>query len=143
MLTASNGELTFDVKLWTLPNNETLIAVDGYYKEDMYSQTMKFYTYKGGKITPVNVLPESFPVNLFFESSYVQKQGVNPFTEVPDLFIVLSKTGGEELQVRVQKESFDEQIVGPKAQMAKLAYVRIKRPDVILNLQDGKFVINK
>ena len=141
LLTASNGDLSFDIKLWSLSNNETLIAVDGYYKEDMYSQTIKFYNYKGGKITSVNALPESFPVSLFFETEYVKKKGLNPSLETPDLYIVFSKTGGDELQVRVQKESFDEQIVGPKATMAQLAYTKIKRPDIILNLHEGKFVI--
>ncbi len=143
LLSASNGDLNFDVKLWTISPTESLIAVDGYYKEDMYSQTLKFYTYKGGKISPVKVFPEQFPLKLFFEPSYIEKQGVDQNLPVPDIFVVFSKTGGEELQARIQKESFDEELIGSKAPLAKLSYIRAKRPDVILNLQGGKFAITK
>ena len=144
LIAATNGELNFNVKVWAQTNNETLIAVEGNYKEDMgLSQTIKFYNYKGGKFISVKVLPEPISASLFFETSYLQKQGVEPNTPVPDLFIVFSKTGGEELQVRIQKEIFDEELHGTKATFTKLSYIKISRPDLILNLKDGKFVITK
>ena len=66
LLFCTNDEVNMDVKFWTLENQETLIAVDGNYKEDWNNQTIKFYKYKSGKITPVQALPEEYPVRLFF-----------------------------------------------------------------------------
>jgi hypothetical protein len=144
LLMATNGELNFSVKVWSQANNETIIALEGNYKEDLLiSQTIKFYSYKGGKITSTKVYPEPFKISLFFDSDYLKKQNVDPDEPTPDLFVVFSKTGGEEMQVRVQKEIFSDELLGTKSPMAKLSYIRIKRPDLILNLQDGKFVITK
>ncbi len=143
LLYSTNNEVNMNVKFWSITDNESLIAVDGSYKDDWNYQTIKFYKYKSGKITPVQALPEDYPISLFFDSTYLENRKVDPNYTIPHPFIEFSKTG-DDLEVKVQPEIFKEEIVGAAGHpLTRLRIARIKRPWVLLKLQGDKFVIVK
>lgn len=143
LLYSTNNEVNMDVKFWELESGEKLVAVDGNYKDDWNYQTIKFYKYKSGKVTPVQALPEDYPVRLFFDSTYLENRMVDPNYALPHPFIEFSKVN-DDLEVKVQPEIFDEEIVGEKGHpLTRLKIARIKRPWLLLKLQGDKFVIVK
>ncbi len=143
LLCCKSEEVNMDVKVWTLSTGESLIAVDGWFKNDWKEQTLKFYTYKDGKLTIAKPIADSFPVKLFFDSAYCQRQEVNPNYSIPITFVEFSKIN-DEIEVKIPPEIFEEEIVGKKGHpLTLLSMVRIKRPWLLLTLQNDKFEIVK
>lgn len=144
LLNCSNTELNLNVKVWTISDNEILIAVDGNYKDfDMSFQSIKFYSYTGGKLTPVKAMPDVFPASQFFDAGYLERKKMNPSYPVPDLIIEFSKTN-DDLKVKVQPEVFDPEIVGVKGHpLTHLDENALKNPFLIYTLQNGKFVLKE
>ncbi len=143
LLTCTNNELFMNVKVWSLNNNESMVAVEGSYKDDWNTQTVKFYNYKEGKISMTYPLPESFPIKLFFDSTYCEKQYVDPEYAIPHQYIEFMQNG-DNFKVRVQAEIFNDQIVGPIGHpLTRLNIARIKCPWILLTLRDDKFVITR
>ncbi len=141
LLCCVRNELNMDVKVWTLATGESLIAVDGWFKNDWKEQTIKFYNYKEGKITVAKPLPETFPVKLFFDSTYLKRLRVDPEYPIPITLIEFSKIN-DDMELKIPSEIFDEEIVGKKGHpLTLLSMVRLKRPWLLLTLQNDKFVI--
>ena len=143
LLSCTNNDLNMDLKVWSLTDGRSLIAVSGSYKEDWKNQTVKFYYFEKGKVSGAQPLNDLVPIKMFFDSTYCKRQDVDPNYIIPHPLVEFSKTG-DELQIKVQPEIFDEEIVGKKGEpLTRLNLVRIQRPWLLLTLQNDKFVITK
>jgi hypothetical protein len=137
LLRASNGEFTMNIKLWKVSNDEYYLVVDGEFQDDWIIQTVKFYSFKGGRLKPIHPLPESYPVTQFFDTHYVEAMKLDEDYPVPNVLIEFSpKT--DDIRVRLQPEIFDEDLIGSKGQpITKLDCSRKKYEWLIYYFKEG------
>lgn len=107
----------------------------------MCSQRMRFYTWNGKKLREYkDVLPVDFPMRLFFDTTYLAQNGVDP--ELPiDGTEYFFRENGQEIYVTINSEFFDAELMGDEHPMVKLDAGRMIHTEVVLRIKGHRFQI--
>ena len=108
----------------------------------MCRQRMQFYTFKGKKLREYkNVLPESYAMRLFFDTTYLAEKGVDPELPIEGVEYFF-RDNGQEIYLVINSEFFDAELMGEEHPMTKLDAGRMTRTEIALRRQGFRFVMS-
>jgi hypothetical protein len=133
------------LKILETKGKECFFSLSNYHGDEVMSfGRWFFYSLKGKKITEVkNVLPESYPLELFFDSTYLSEHHFDFVFSENDMLIYYDLENSGVLTGLLQTEILDPELMGEEDPKTKLDPEKIRTTVIHFKLVRRKFIILK